>query len=81
MRLFPFSLKERAKHWFHSLAPNSVTSWAQLQQDFLNKNFPIGKTNDIRIAITSISQYKGEQLYETRERLKDLLSSCPHHVV
>jgi len=26
MRLFPFSLKERAKHWFHSLAPNSITS-------------------------------------------------------
>jgi hypothetical protein len=30
MRLFPFSLKERAKHWFYSLAPNSITSWAQL---------------------------------------------------
>jgi hypothetical protein len=26
MRLFPFSLKGRAKHWFHSLAPNSITS-------------------------------------------------------
>jgi len=26
MRLFPFSLDERAKHWFHSLAPNSITS-------------------------------------------------------
>lgn len=24
MRLFPFSLKERAKHWFHSLAPVSI---------------------------------------------------------
>lgn len=81
MRLFPFSLKERAKHWFHSLAPNSITSWAQLQQEFLKKYFPIGKTNDIRRAITSISQNEGEQLYETWEILKDLLRSCPHHAV
>jgi hypothetical protein len=65
IRLFPFSLKERAKHWFHSLAPSSITSLAQLQQEFLKKYFPIGKTNDIRRVITSISQYEGEQLYET----------------
>jgi hypothetical protein len=81
MRLFPFSLKERAKHWFHSLVPNFITSLAQLQQEFLKKYFPIGKTNDIRRAITSISQYEVEQLYETWERLKDLLRSCPHHAV
>jgi len=58
MRLFPFSLKEKAKHWFHSLAPNSITSWAQLQQEFLKKYFLIKKTNDIRRAITSISNFE-----------------------
>jgi hypothetical protein len=26
MHLFPLSLKERAKHWFNSLAPNSIAS-------------------------------------------------------
>jgi hypothetical protein len=26
MCLFPFSLKKIAKHWFHSLVPNSITS-------------------------------------------------------
>jgi hypothetical protein len=76
MHLFHFSLKERAKHWFHSLAPNSIASWAQLQQEFLKKYFPIGRTNDIRRDITSISQYDREQLYEAWERLKDLLRSC-----
>jgi hypothetical protein len=81
MQLFPFSHKERAIHWFHSLTPNSITSWAQLQQEFLKKYFPIEKTNDIRRAITSISQYKGEQSHETWERLKDHLRSCPHHTV
>lgn len=31
MRLFPFSLKDKAKHWLKSLEPNSVTSWTQMQ--------------------------------------------------
>jgi hypothetical protein len=43
MRLFVFSLKERAKHWFQSLDPNSITCWDQLQQVFLKKYFPIGR--------------------------------------
>jgi hypothetical protein len=52
-----------------------------LQQEFLKKYFSIGKTNDIRRAITGISQYEGEQFHETWERLKDLLRSCLHHIV
>ena len=81
MHLFAFSLKERAKQWFHSLAPNSISSWAQLQQKFLKKYFPIGKTNGIRRAVTSISQCRGEQLHVTWERLKDFLRSCLHQAV
>ena len=57
MRLFPFAVKERARHWFQSLEPDSITSWDQLQRVFLKKYFPIGRTNDTRRAITSISQY------------------------
>jgi hypothetical protein len=81
MRLFIFALKDRAKHWFQSLEPNSITFWDQLQQVFLKKYFSIGRTNDTRRAITSITQYAGEPLHETWEKLKDLLRSCLHHVV
>jgi len=81
MRLFLFSLKEKAKHWLKSLEPNIVTSWTQMQQDFLKKYFPIGRTNQIRKTITSFSQFEGEQFHETWERLKDLLRKCPHHAV
>ena len=31
MRLFVFALKDRAKHWFQSLEPNSINSWDHLQ--------------------------------------------------
>jgi hypothetical protein len=55
MCLFIFALKDRAKHWFQSLEPNSISSWDQLQQVFLKQYFPIGRTNDTRRAITSIT--------------------------
>jgi hypothetical protein len=81
MRLFIFALKDRAKHGFQSLEPNSINSWDKLQQVFLKQYFPIGRTNDTRRAITSITQYEGEPFHETWERLKDLFRSCLHHVV
>jgi hypothetical protein len=70
MCLFIFALKDRAKHWFQSLEPNSITSWDQLQQVFLKQYFPIGRTNDTRRAITSITQYEGEPFHEKWEGLR-----------
>ncbi|GAV64508.1 hypothetical protein CFOL_v3_08026 [Cephalotus follicularis] len=35
--LFPFSLKDRAQQWLHSLDCIIITTWAQLQQEFLKK--------------------------------------------
>ena len=43
--LFPFSLKEEAKIWFHSLAPNSIFTWEDMRNEFLNKFFPPSRTN------------------------------------
>jgi hypothetical protein len=65
MHLFPFSLKDKAKYWLNSLETNSITSWAQMQHEFLKKYFTIGKTNQIRKAITGFSQIKGEPFHET----------------
>jgi hypothetical protein len=81
MRLFQFSLKEKAKYWLTSLDTNSITSWAQMQHEFLKKYFNIGKTNHIRKSITGFSQIEGEHFHETWERMKDLLRKCPHHTV
>ena len=41
----PFSLKEKAKIWFHSLAPNSIFTWEDMRNEFLNKFFPLARTN------------------------------------
>ena len=42
-----------------------------MQNEFLKKFFPIGRTNQFRWALTSFSQSEGEQFHETQERFKD----------
>ena len=81
LRLFPFSLKDKAKYWLNSLDTVTISTWDQLQREFLKKYFPIGKTNQIRKAITSFSQLDGEMFHETWERLKELIRKCPHHAI
>ena len=60
MFLFPFSLKDKANYWLGTLPANSITTWAQLQQKFLDKYFSVGKTNQYRRAITSFAQTDNE---------------------
>ena len=37
LRLFPFSLKERAKSWLLSLQPGSISTWVGLAEAFYRK--------------------------------------------
>ena len=39
LRLFPFSLKERAKEWFTILRSGSIQTWVDLQKEFYKKYF------------------------------------------
>ncbi|XP_017249852.1 uncharacterized protein LOC108220559 [Daucus carota subsp. sativus] len=79
LRLFPFSLRDKAKGWLHSLPPNSVNTWEDLAQKFLTKFFPMAKTAALRNAISQFSQQMGETFCEAWERYKEMLRKCPHH--
>jgi len=81
LRLFPFSLKDRASDWLQNKEPNSFTTWEMLSKAFLSKYFPPGKTAKLREEITSFIQRDGESLYEAWEMFKDLQQQCPHHAV
>ncbi|XP_052177591.1 uncharacterized protein LOC127791654 [Diospyros lotus] len=48
LRLFPFSLRDKAKYWLNSLPAGSITTWDDLAQKFLNKFFPPAKTTKMR---------------------------------
>ena len=77
--IFPFSLKEKAKIWFHSLAPNSIFTWEDMRNEFLNKFFPPASTNSLMRAIQNFSEKPGEPFSAVWERYKDLLHAIPHH--
>ena len=79
LRLFPFSLKDKTKHWLLLEPPDSITSWDDLSNIFLARFFPPSKAAKLRIGISSFYQFEGEFLYEAWERLKNLLRKCPHH--
>ena len=79
LRLFPFSLRDRAWSWLYSMPPNSITTWEQLSKAFLTKYFPPSKTANLRNQITNFRQREGETLSETWDRFKELLRVCPHH--
>ncbi|KAL8120347.1 hypothetical protein AgCh_017503 [Apium graveolens] len=52
LRLFPFSLRDKAKDWLHSLPAGSITTWEDLAQKFLVKFYPMTKTAAMRSALT-----------------------------
>ena len=64
LRLFPFSLRDKAKLWLSSLAPNSITSWDLLSKAFLTKYYPPGKTAKYGQDLAGFRQQQGESLYE-----------------
>ncbi|KAI3802287.1 hypothetical protein L1987_30417 [Smallanthus sonchifolius] len=53
LRLFPFSLRDRAKAWLLSLPPRSISTWDQMAAKFLEKYFPPEKTSKLRARILS----------------------------
>ncbi|KAI3749744.1 hypothetical protein L2E82_20360 [Cichorium intybus] len=79
LHLFPFTLKEKAKYWFTSLAPGSINTWDQLRTNFLQEFYPASKTTEIRKAIQDFTQKPNEEFHDAFDRLKELLRSCPHH--
>ncbi|KAI4387326.1 hypothetical protein MLD38_005167 [Melastoma candidum] len=81
MRLFPFSLRDKARTWLYSLPEGSITNWEEMSGKFLSKYFPPSKTIKTRNDITSLRQHGIESLYEAWERFKNFLRVCPHHEI
>ncbi|KAI3814255.1 hypothetical protein L1987_19005 [Smallanthus sonchifolius] len=79
LKMFHFSLRERAKAWLNSLPTGSITTWDDLVQKFISKYFPPAKTVKLRNDITTSVQEDGESLYEAWEHFKDMLRKCPHN--
>ncbi|CAL9000990.1 unnamed protein product [Prunus brigantina] len=79
MRVFPYTLKDKAKNWLMTLAPGSLTTWDAVAKKFLEKFFSTQKTATLRGQIFNFKQDDGEPFNECWERFKGLLLQCPHH--
>ena len=79
LRLFPFSVRDKAQLWLASLPSESITTWDQLKQAFLHKYFPPHKSAKFRNEITTFKQSGSEIIYLAWERFKELQRQCPHH--
>ena len=64
LRLFPFTLKDKAKAWLKSQPPGSFTNWNDLARAFLAKYFPPSKTTKVVKELTSFQQFEHESLSE-----------------
>ncbi|XP_062104114.1 uncharacterized protein LOC133815274 [Humulus lupulus] len=79
LKLFPFSLRDRARSWLNTLPLDSVTNWNDLAEKFLRKYFPPTRNAKFRSEIMSFQQLEDESTSDAWERFKELLRKCPHH--
>ncbi|RVX01286.1 hypothetical protein CK203_031352 [Vitis vinifera] len=79
LKLFPFTLKDKAKIWLNSLRPRSIQTWTDLQAKFLKKFFHTYGTNDLKRKISNFSAKENEKFYECWERYMEAINACPHH--
>lgn len=62
LRLFPFSVRDKATTWLNSFKPQSVRTWADLQREFF-KFFPIHRT---RFLIEQIQSFRPRSVAQKR---------------
>ena len=79
LKLFPFTLEDKAKVWLNSLRPRSIRSWIDLQSEFLKKFFPTHRTNNLKRQISNFSDKENKKFYECWERYMEAINACPHH--
>ncbi|XP_050233570.1 uncharacterized protein LOC126682057 [Mercurialis annua] len=79
LRLFPFSLRDRAKQWIHALPRAGINNWSDLAKAFMSKYFSMAKTAKLTRDIMLYQQHDGESIHEAWERYKEMQRKVPHH--
>ena len=56
LKLFPFSLRGKAKNWLLSLTKNSIDSWAKCKDAFIGRYYPPAKIISLHSNIMKFAQ-------------------------
>jgi hypothetical protein len=79
LKLFPFSLRGKAKDWLLSLPKNSINSWAKCKDAFIGRYYLPAKIIALRSNIIKFSQFYNEHVAQAWERMKSMIKNCPTH--
>ncbi|KAL0733902.1 hypothetical protein Bca4012_010112 [Brassica carinata] len=79
LKLFSFSLADKARQWEKSLPSDSITTWDNCKKAFLEKFFSTSRTAKLSNEISSFQQKNLESFSEPWERFKSYQAQCPHH--
>nr|GEV84746.1 reverse transcriptase domain-containing protein [Tanacetum cinerariifolium] len=79
LMMFPYSLEGSARVWYDKGPPNSILTWEDLVNKFVNQFFPPSKTTHLKNEISRFTQRFEETFGEAWERFKEMLRACPHH--
>jgi len=79
LKLFPFSLKDKANTWFNSFPKNTIATWDEMAYKFLTKYFSPSKATKPWGDFTTFSQFESKNIYEAWERYKGLIRKIPYH--
>nr|GFB68601.1 reverse transcriptase domain-containing protein [Tanacetum cinerariifolium] len=79
LMLFSYSLEGAARIWYEKEPPNSILTWDDLVNKFINQFFPPPKTTHLKIEISRFTQRFEKTFGEAWERFKEILRACLHH--
>nr|GEW93686.1 hypothetical protein [Tanacetum cinerariifolium] len=79
LMMFPYSLEGNARVWYDKEPPNSILTWEDLVNKFMNQFFPPSKTTHLKNEISCFTQRFEEIFGEACKRFKEMLRACPHH--
>ncbi|XP_056845110.1 uncharacterized protein LOC130496748 [Raphanus sativus] len=79
LRLFPFSLGDKAHTWEKGLSRDSIRTWDECKEAFLTKFFSNSRTAKLRNEISGFQQRNLEGFGEAWERFNSYITQCPHH--
>jgi hypothetical protein len=79
LKLFPFSLRGKAKDWLLSLPRNSIASWAKCKDAFIGRYYPPAKIIALHSDIMKFRKFDNEHVAQAWERMKSMIKNCPTH--
>nr|GFB07208.1 reverse transcriptase domain-containing protein [Tanacetum cinerariifolium] len=79
LMMFSYSIEGNARVWYDKEPPNSILTWEDLVNKFVNQFFLPSKTTHLKNEISHFTQRFEETFGEVWEQFKKMLRACPYH--